>query len=85
MTDLLGINPLDPQWGGGNDAGAGEGLDALDALVQAQLEARAQARASRDYATADEIRDRLAAAGIQIEDTPSGANWSLARRDGETS
>jgi cysteinyl-tRNA synthetase len=81
MTDLLGINPLDPRWGGGNDAGAGEGLEALDALVQAQLEARAQARASRDFATADEIRDRLAAAGIQIEDTPSGANWSLTRRE----
>ena len=77
-----GINPLDPQWGGGDDGGESDAHDALDAIVQTQLEARAAARAARDFVAADEIRDRLTAAGIQIEDTPSGANWSLARRDG---
>jgi cysteinyl-tRNA synthetase len=82
MTDLLGINPLDAGWGGGTDHGAGDALAALDVLVQAQLEQRAAARASRDFATADAIRDQLGAAGIVIEDTASGANWSLARREG---
>jgi cysteinyl-tRNA synthetase len=81
MTDLLGINPLDPHWGGGQDAGAGDAAEALDALVQVQLEARAAARAARDFTTADAIRDQLGAAGIVIEDTASGANWSLARRE----
>ena len=45
---------------------------ALDALVEERSTARAQARAARDFATADAIRDRLAAAGIAIEDTPPG-------------
>ena len=81
MTDLLGINPLDPHWDGGSDTGAGAAQDALDALVRVQLDARAAARAARDFATADAIRDQLGAAGIVIEDTASGANWSLARRE----
>jgi cysteinyl-tRNA synthetase len=79
MTDLLGVNPLDPHWDGGADNGAGDTQAALDALVQVQLEARAAARAARDFATADTIRDQLGAAGIVIEDTASGANWSLRR------
>ena len=81
MTDLLGINPLDPHWGARADSGAGDARGALDALVQVQLEARAAARAARDFATADAIRDQLGAAGVVIEDTASGANWSL-RREG---
>jgi len=79
MTDLLGVNPLDPHWENGSDSGAGDAQAALDALVQVQLEARAAARAARDFATADTIRDQLGAAGIVIEDTASGANWSLRR------
>ncbi|MCH8611997.1 cysteine--tRNA ligase [Arsenicicoccus dermatophilus] len=77
MTDVLGVNPLDPRWGsaGGDSDPARE---ALDALVQAQLERRAAARKERDFATADAIRDDLAAAGIAVEDSPSGARWSLA-------
>jgi cysteinyl-tRNA synthetase len=80
MTDLLGVNPLDPRWDGGASNGGNEAQLALDALVGAQLEARAAARAARDFATADAIRDQLNAVGIHIEDTASGATWSLARR-----
>jgi len=83
MTDLLGVNPLDPHWGGAGDSTATDAQAALDALVGVQLAARAAARAARDFATADAIRDQLAAAGILVEDTASGANWSLARRDHE--
>ena len=53
--------------------------DVVDALVTAQLAARQQARADKDFATADAIRDSLTAAGIVIEDTADGARWSLAR------
>jgi cysteinyl-tRNA synthetase len=81
MTDLLGVNPLDPRWDGGRDAGGSDAQATLDALIGAQLEARAAARSARDFATADAIRDQLSAAGVVIEDTASGANWSLARKD----
>ena len=78
MTSILGINPLDPHWAApaaGDDAAAG----VLDALVQAQLEARAEARKNKDFATADSIRDTLAGLGIVVEDTPAGARWSLSK------
>ena len=50
---------------------------AVDALVAGLLEQRAEARANKDFATADAIRDRIKAAGIEIEDTPDGPKWSL--------
>ncbi|QGQ20342.1 cysteine--tRNA ligase [Cellulomonas sp. JZ18] len=75
MLDVLGLDPGSPQWAshGDDDRYA----RALDALVTAQLEARAQARAARDFATADAIRDRLTEAGVVVEDSPTGARWSL--------
>ncbi|HET8613893.1 MAG TPA: cysteine--tRNA ligase [Actinomycetales bacterium] len=78
MTDVLGINPIDSRWnaGGGPDDATS---DALASLVEAELAARQQARATRDYATADAVRDRLAEAGIEVEDTPAGPRWSVAR------
>jgi cysteinyl-tRNA synthetase len=78
MTDVLGINPLDARWGGGAQDTAA--LAALDALVQAQLTARADARARKDYAAADAVRESLAAAGITVQDSPDGARWALADR-----
>ena len=39
---------------------------------------RAEARAKKDFATADAIRDRIKAAGIEVEDTPDGPKWSLS-------
>jgi cyanophycinase-like exopeptidase len=46
-------------------------------LVDALLERRAAARSARDFATADAVRDRLAAAGVEVRDGPSGVEWSL--------
>ena len=76
MAHVLGFDPL--EW---EDGAQASGADAaLDALVQAELERRTQARADKDFATADAVRDRLAAVGITITDTPDGPTWSLAQR-----
>ncbi len=81
MADVLGVDPFDPHWTAVS-AGADAGLkEALDALVRAELAARAQARQERDFAAADAIRDRLAAAGIEVEDTADGARWSVQALD----
>lgn len=56
-----------------------ESTAALGVLVEAQLAARAQARASKDWAASDAIRDTLAAAGVVVEDGADGASWSLKR------
>ncbi|MBK8470393.1 MAG: cysteine--tRNA ligase [Candidatus Phosphoribacter sp.] len=80
MTDVLGVNPLAAHWHAASTPGHGDSTQALDALVRAQLAARQNARAVRDFAAADAIRDQLLAAGVAIEDTPSGPRWSLARR-----
>jgi cysteinyl-tRNA synthetase len=48
------------------------------ALVELLLALRAEARAYRDWATADRIRDGLAAVGVTVEDTPEGTRWRWA-------
>ncbi len=75
MLGILGVDPLDPQWTSASDNAVAMG--ALDVLVQAELDRRQQARADKNWAVADEVRDRLAAAGIAVTDTPSGPEWSL--------
>ncbi len=47
-----------------------------DAEIQALVDARTAARAAREWARADALRDELAARGIALEDTPAGVRWS---------
>jgi len=77
MLDALGLDPFDPHWSSSSSAGERKLTAAVDALVSVLLEQRAAARAAKDFATADEIRDRLKVAGIELEDTPQGPKWSL--------
>ncbi len=63
-------------------AGSTDGIarEQLEPLVGALLAARDQARAARDWAAADLIRDRLAEAGIEVRDSAEGSSWQLAGR-----
>ncbi len=86
MLDVLGLDPLAPHWSGsgaGSGAGgfgSGERLrGVVSALVKLTLEQRDAARARRDYATADAIRDGLDDIGVVVEDTPEGPRWELKR------
>jgi cysteinyl-tRNA synthetase len=78
MLDVLGLDPLAPPWAG--SAGSGDRLrDVVGSLVKLTLRQRDAARARRDYATADAIRDGLDEMGISVEDTPEGPRWELKR------
>ncbi|APT91352.1 cysteinyl-tRNA synthetase [Corynebacterium sphenisci DSM 44792] len=85
MTAVLGVDPQSAQWSGGAGAGADRGAAAaraaLESLIAEQLALRATARAERDFATADAVRDRLAAAGVTVTDTPEGPQWSLTAEE----
>jgi cysteinyl-tRNA synthetase len=81
MLDVLGLDPADPAWpsaGGPDDAKLSA---AVDSLVAGLLADRAEARAAKDWTRADAIRDTIAAAGIDVEDTPDGPKWSLSAGD----
>jgi cysteinyl-tRNA synthetase len=76
MADILGVDPLSPKW---NDVSAADlGMrQALTTLVDRLLVERQEARKSRDFARADALRDSLLDAGIAVEDTPDGPQWTL--------
>ncbi|PFG20597.1 cysteine--tRNA ligase [Serinibacter salmoneus] len=75
MLDVVGLDPLAAQWraSAGTDASA----HALDVLVQAVLADRSAARAQKDWARADALRDTLVAAGIAVEDSADGVRWTI--------
>ena len=76
MLGILGVDPLDEHWvQPSQDASAA--MSALDVMVRADLDRRQQARKEKNWAVADEVRDRLGAAGIAVTDTPDGPQWSL--------
>ena len=79
MLDVLGLDPLAPPWAAAAP-GTGQRLhDVLGSLVKLTLQQRDAARARRDYATADAIRDGLEEIGVIVEDTPQGPRWELKR------
>jgi cysteinyl-tRNA synthetase len=68
---ILGCDPLDSVFSvsKSNDA-------AMDGLIKLALEQREAARARKDFAGADAIRDQIASLGVVVEDTPNGPRWS---------
>jgi cysteinyl-tRNA synthetase len=77
MLDVLGLDPFDPHWTAGSSRRDEKLTAAVTALVADLLERREAARAGKDFAAADAIRDQLKAAGFELEDTPQGPKWSL--------
>ena len=81
MMAVLGVDPLDERWETCDETSAA--LAAVDVLVHAEVERREAARALRDWPLADEIRDRLKKAGIEVTDTADGPQWSLTDGGGK--
>lgn len=67
--DILGLLP--------EAAGNAEREQAFAQAVDLLLDVRAKAKSNKDWATSDQIRDRLAALGFEIKDTKEGATWRL--------
>lgn len=76
MLDVLGLNPYASHWST-SAAADGSRDKALGVLVAGALQARTDARAKKDFAAADAVRDQLVEAGIVIEDTPAGPRWTV--------
>jgi len=74
--EILGCDPFDPVFvsSGGEDL-----TSALDGVIQLALAQRTAARDRKDFAASDQIRDGLAALGINIEDTAQGPRWSISQ------
>lgn len=75
MAEVLGLAQLMSF----NAEGASDAEhEALDALIQAVLAERADARAQKDWAKADAMRDLLFSAGVKVRDGAEGSSWSIA-------
>lgn len=60
-----------------DEEGSGSNTEVIDGLMQMIFEQRAAAKANKDWATSDHIRDTLNKLGIKVKDTKDGAEWSL--------
>ena len=75
LIDILGIR-VD---GAASETGSAADMKPFEDAVNLLLEMRSQAKANKDWATSDLIRDRLAAIGFDVKDTKNGFEWSLKK------
>jgi cysteinyl-tRNA synthetase len=73
--DILGLSMTKGQAAMGDGGNARE--EAFGKVVDMVLELRAKARAEKDWATCDKIRDELKEAGFEVKDTKDGVTWKL--------
>ena len=73
--DILGLSLHNSQFSMQNGSEARE--EAFGKVVDMVLALRAKAKANKDWATSDQIRDELAAAGFEVKDTKDGVTWKL--------
>ena len=73
LADLLGLLKQDPEYFLQNST-VSEGLD--DAAIQVLIDERTQARKDKNFARSDEVRDELAAQGIELLDSREGTSWT---------
>ena len=71
--EILGCDPFNPIFADSSNSKS----EILDGLISLALEQRNAARARKDFAASDAIRDSLTALGITIEDTPTGSRWTV--------
>jgi cysteinyl-tRNA synthetase len=76
MLHLLGLDPISTNW---NSQSSNQEKEALDKLISELLNKRNQARANKDFALADSMRDALKNAGILIEDGADGSRWTIEK------
>ncbi len=72
--DILGLSALNTQLAASGNAAREE---AFGKVVDMVLDLRSKAKAAKDWATSDKIRDELAAAGFEVKDTKDGVTWKL--------
>ena len=58
-------------------AESGKGQEIVSGLMDMVLEERAKAKAAKDWAASDAIRDHLKVLGITVKDTKDGAEWTI--------
>ena len=68
LNDVLGLE---------DEAENSSSLKLIDGLMNMVMDVRATAKANKDWATSDKIRDSLSALGIRVKDTKDGCEWSL--------
>jgi cysteinyl-tRNA synthetase len=69
VFDVLGLE---------NKNDAGKDSEKLSGVVELLIQLRNEARANKDFATSDKIRDQLAALGIQLKDSKEGTTFSVS-------
>jgi cysteinyl-tRNA synthetase len=79
MLDVLGLDPAAANWS--KATRNNQAQSSLEVLIEGMLKMRDEARANKNFALSDQVRDDLKRANISIEDTVNGSRWSFKSED----